>query len=78
MLKCLIQQFSVFPLGTMVQLNTGEIGEVVELHPQYPLRPVIKVYMDPGRIVLREPRMQDLSRTALVHITEVVQDGQQE
>jgi response regulator RpfG family c-di-GMP phosphodiesterase len=78
MLKCLIQQFSVFPLGTMVQLNTGEIGEVVELHPQYPLRPVIKVYMDPGRIVLREPRMQDLSKTALVHITEVVQDGQQE
>ena len=77
-LKCLIQQFSVFPLGTRVKLNTGEIGEVVELNPQYPLRPVIKVYMDPGPVVLQEPRMQDLSRTALVHIAEVVQDGQQE
>ena len=77
-LKCLIQQFSVFPLGTRVQLNTGEIGEVVELNPQYPLRPVLKVYMDPGRVALREPRLQDLSKTSLVHITEVVQDGQQE
>lgn len=77
-LKCLIQQFSVFPLGTRVQLNTGEIGEVVQLHPQYPLRPVIKVYMDPGRVVLREPHLQDLSKTSLVHITEVVQDDRQE
>lgn len=77
-LKCLIQQFSVFPLGTKVQLNTGEIGEVVELHPQYPLRPVIKVYMDPGRVSLQEPRLQDLSKTSLVHITEVVPDDHQE
>lgn len=77
-LKCLIQQFSVFPLGTRVQLNTGEIGEVVELNPQYPLRPVVKVYMDPGRVALAEPRLQDLSKTSLVHITEAVQDGQQE
>lgn len=76
-LKCLIQQFSVFPLGTRVQLNTGEIGEVVELNPQYPLRPVVKVYMDPGRVALVEPRLQDLSKTSLVHITEVVQDDQQ-
>lgn len=76
-LKCLIQQFSVFPLGTRVQLNTGEIGEVVELNPQYPLRPIIKVYMDPGRVELREPRLQNLSQTSLVHITEVVQDDQQ-
>lgn len=77
-LKCLIQQFSVFPLGTRVQLNTGEIGEVVELNAQYPLRPVVKIYMDPGRVALREPRWQDLSKTSLIHITEVVQDDQQE
>jgi len=75
-LKCLIQQFSVFPLGTRVQLNTGEIGEVVELNPRYPLRPVVKVYMDLDRVALREPRQQDLSKTSLVHITEVVQDDQ--
>ncbi len=74
LLKCLIQQFSVFPLGTMVQLNTGEIGEVVELNPQYQLRPIVKVSMDRGRVQLQEPRLQDLSKTPLVHITEGVQD----
>ena len=77
-LKALIQQFSVFPLGTRVQLNTGEVGEVVEMNSQHPLRPVVRVYLDPGRIALREPRVQDLSKTSLVHITEVVQDNQQE
>ena len=76
MLKGLIQQFSVFPLGTRVQLNTGEIGEVVELNPLYHLRPVVKVYMGPGRVALAEPRLQDLSKTSLVHITEVVQEDQ--
>jgi HD-GYP domain-containing protein (c-di-GMP phosphodiesterase class II) len=77
-LKCLIQQFSVFPLGTRVQLNTGEIGEVLELNPQHPLRPIVKICMDPGRVALLEPRLQDLSKTSLVHITEVIQDDQQE
>jgi hypothetical protein len=34
--------------------------------------------MDPGRVALLEPRLQDLSKTSLVHITEVVKDDQQE
>jgi len=74
MFKCLIQKFSVFPLGTMVQLNTGEIGEVMQLNPQYPLRPIVKVVMDRGRVLLPEPRVENLSVTSLMHIMAVVQD----
>jgi len=75
-LKCLIQQFSVFPLGTRVRLNTGESAEVVELNPQYPLRPVVKVQKDPHGLSLKEARTLDLSKSSLVHVTEIVQDGQ--
>ena len=75
-LKCLIQQFSVFPLGTRVRLNTGESAEVVELNPQYPLRPVVKVHKDQHGLSLKEARTLDLSKSSLVHVTEIVQDGQ--
>jgi HD-GYP domain-containing protein (c-di-GMP phosphodiesterase class II) len=77
-LKCLIQQFSVFPLGTRVRLNSGEAGEVVELNPRHPLRPIVKIYMEAGQVALREQRLLDLSKTSLVHIIEVVQDDWQE
>jgi HD-GYP domain-containing protein (c-di-GMP phosphodiesterase class II) len=76
MLKCLIQQFSVFPLGTRIRLNTGETAEVVELNPQYPLRPVVKVHKDPHGLSPKETRTLDLSKSSLVHVTEVVQDDQ--
>jgi response regulator RpfG family c-di-GMP phosphodiesterase len=76
-LKSLIQQFSVFPLGTRVRLNSGEAAEVVELNQKYPLRPIVKVYLDSGQVALSQPRMLDLSKTSLVHITEVVHDDRQ-
>src|SRR3989441_4290754 len=75
-LKCLIQQFSVFPLGTRVRLNTGETAEVVELNPQYPLTPVVKVHKDQHGLSLKDARTLDLSKSSLVHVTEIVQDGQ--
>lgn len=67
-IKALVQQFSLFPLGTMVQLNTGEVGVVTQLNPRYPLRPVVSVNQGtsgPAKAV-------DLSATTLVHIVEVV------
>jgi HD-GYP domain-containing protein (c-di-GMP phosphodiesterase class II) len=67
-IKALVQQFSLFPLGTMVQLNTGEVGVVTQLNPRYPLRPVVSVNQGtsgPAKVV-------DLSATTLVHIVEVV------
>lgn len=71
-LKTLIQQFSLFPLGTMVQLNTGEVGVVTQLNPRYPLRPVVAVNQGAGGPRAVPPKLVDLSTTTLVHIVEVV------
>lgn len=70
--KSLLQQFSLFPVGTWVKLTSGEIGEVVRLNPRFPLRPAVKVMIDQGGQRLREPREIDLSASPLVHVAEIV------
>jgi len=46
MLKALIESISLYPIGTYVQLNSGEIGMVIRVHPRLPLRPVVNIEMD--------------------------------
>jgi HD-GYP domain-containing protein (c-di-GMP phosphodiesterase class II) len=71
-IKALVQQFSVFPLGTSVLLNTGETGVVIKLNPRFPLRPVVRVSMASDRTGAMEAKEVDLSATSLVNIVEVV------
>ena len=46
MLKALIESISLYPVGTFVQLNTGEIGQVKSVHVKFPLRPIVYINMD--------------------------------
>ncbi len=71
-IKVLVQQFSLFPLGTIVQLNTGEVGVVTQLNARYPLRPVVSVNQGAGGPGSGAAKSVDLSATTLVHIVEVV------
>ena len=41
LLKAIVDQLSVYPLGTTVRLNTGETGVVSQLNRRYPLRPIL-------------------------------------
>ncbi len=45
-LKCLIDAISLYPVGTYVQLNSGDIGQVIRVHHRLPLRPTVHVSMD--------------------------------
>ncbi|MDQ7001436.1 MAG: hypothetical protein Q9N02_01960, partial [Ghiorsea sp.] len=42
----LIEAVSLYPVGTFVQLNTGEIGQVTMVHSKFPLRPMVYINMD--------------------------------
>lgn len=42
-LKALVEQLSVYPLGTAVRLSTGEVGTVVKVNSRYPLRPLVRM-----------------------------------
>jgi HD-GYP domain-containing protein (c-di-GMP phosphodiesterase class II) len=41
-----IEWLGIFPVGTLVQLHTGEVGLVVEKNPSFKLRPKVVVLMD--------------------------------
>ncbi|TKB72018.1 MAG: HD domain-containing protein [Nitrospira sp.] len=69
--KALVQQLSAYPLGTSVQLTTGEAGSVVRTNTRYPLRPVVKILGD--SVSGPEARQVDLSLTPLVSIVETLE-----
>lgn len=70
-LKALIRGLTTFPVGSLVRLNSGEIGRVVAKNPDFPLRPVMEILLRPGGKALDQPRI-DLSKNPLLHIQESV------
>ncbi|OIQ00633.1 MAG: hypothetical protein AUK35_01935 [Zetaproteobacteria bacterium CG2_30_46_52] len=57
MLKALIESISLYPVGTFVQINTGEIGLVIAIHNKFPLRPIIDISMDKYGNAITERRI---------------------
>lgn len=72
LLKALIDQLSIYPLGTTVRLNTGETGIVLQLNRQYPLRPILQVFQA-GHV--QRSKTVDLRADTSLHIVEVVPIG---
>lgn len=70
--KSLLQEFSLFPVGTWVKLTSGEIGEVIRSNPRFPIRPTVKIIIDQSGQRLRTPRELDLGGTPLIHVGEIV------
>ena len=71
-MKGLVEQLSVYPLGTKVRLNSGEEGIVVQITPSYPSRPVIRVGGEQWEDVTTVPRYLDLSLLPHVSVADTV------
>ena len=76
LLKVLVQQVSLFPIGTVVRLSTGEIGTVKKTNPQYPMKPILSIKRGTSRGPSPESTVRDLSQDHLVHIVGVVKEGE--
>ncbi|MBH0203619.1 MAG: HD domain-containing protein [Nitrospira sp.] len=70
-LKALVEQFSVYPIGTTVRLTTGEEGTVAKVNSSYPLRPVVRLD-DPKEHEGSSSCEIDLSRAPFVSIAEIL------
>lgn len=70
-LKALIEQLSVYPLGTTVRLTTGEVATVERVNSRYPLRPVVHIGGTSAADQATPPHI-DLSLTPLVSIVEAL------
>src|SRR3989442_82138 len=67
-------EISVFPPGTVVRLNTGEVGRVIAVNRNHPLRPRIEVFDAKGQR-LAVPKMIDLSEAPFIYITGPVSES---
>jgi HD-GYP domain-containing protein (c-di-GMP phosphodiesterase class II) len=64
-----VQALGMFPTGSLVELNTGEVGIVIEQHPIHRLRPNLLVVLDKNK-----QRMKDSKRVALARLPSTVGD----
>jgi len=68
LLKTLIDTISIYPVGCIVRLNSGEIARVIQISHHNPLRPVVRVTHGPdGRPVT--PKTIDLKNQTIIYIT---------
>lgn len=66
--RALIQQLSLFPVGCRVRLSSDEIARVIQGNNRSPLRPVVEVLCDLEGQALELPRVVDLNANPLLYI----------
>jgi hypothetical protein len=69
LIKALLAEISVFPPGTVVRLNTEEIGRVIAVNRNHPLRPKVEVLADGKGQRLPATKVIDLSEAPFLYIT---------
>jgi len=73
-LRAFMSYVTIYPTGSLVQLNTREIGVVQIVNHDFPLRPVIEVIQDAKGRSLKEAKTIDLSKSPILYIEKAI-DG---
>jgi HD-GYP domain-containing protein (c-di-GMP phosphodiesterase class II) len=63
-IEAMIRTLGVFPVGTVVQLSTGEQAVVMKQHPEMGLKPQVKVFRGSDGQIFDVPQECDLSKDA--------------
>lgn len=66
--KALIEAFGIFPVETLVQLNTKEIGVVVKRNLDLISRPVLDVIIDSSGKEMKQPKRINLADNPVIYI----------
>ena len=61
-MKVFINKMSVYPIGSIVRLDTGEMARVISVQPGSPLRPVVMIFRGANGESIKERTIIDLSR----------------
>jgi hypothetical protein len=67
--KAFLDEISVFPAGSFVKLNSGEICSVIRINKGYPLRPVAQILYAADGSKLEQGRTIDLKSEPMLYIT---------
>ncbi|MFH1824462.1 MAG: hypothetical protein ABH873_04465 [Candidatus Firestonebacteria bacterium] len=74
LVKVFIEQLSIYPLGSFIKLNSGEIGEVIKTNRNFPTRPVIKIILDKEKKSLEKPKVINLVENPMIQVREAVDE----
>lgn len=67
-IKALIDNIGIYPVGTWVRLDTEEIGLVIDINSGFSLSPKVNILFSKEGELLSGPRTVDLSRQKNIHI----------
>lgn len=68
LVRALLQALSIFPVGSLIRLSSGEVGRVAAANPERPMRPVVEVIFDARDSRLEPPSTMDLTEYPHLHI----------
>jgi HD-GYP domain-containing protein (c-di-GMP phosphodiesterase class II) len=70
--KAFLKNIAIFPIGSLVKLNTGEIAVVVDVNRELYTRPIVKILSDIDRLALGKGTELDLCKYPTVIIEKVI------
>ena len=70
LIKALIAIVSIFPLGSLVKINNGEVGRVVGTNKLHPTRPAVDILVDPRGRRLADVRLLNLVDEPMLYIVD--------
>jgi putative nucleotidyltransferase with HDIG domain len=62
LLEQFIQCVGIYPVGSIVELTSGEVGIVISVNPQHRLKPTVMLTLDENKNPYYPARIEDLSR----------------
>jgi hypothetical protein len=68
-LRALVGSIGLFPIGSYVRLSSGEIGRVVDVKEENPMRPAVEVLLASDRLPPAKPRTVDLLAMLQVYVS---------
>ncbi|HOF15247.1 MAG TPA: hypothetical protein PLN01_13065, partial [Spirochaetota bacterium] len=75
-LRVFLSRMSVYPIGSIVELNNGTIGIVIGSVAQKPLRPIIKLIMDQNKKRFTDTIIVNLLEEKALYITRALDEAE--
>lgn len=72
MVASFVKTVGIYPVGTLVRLESGHLAVVEELHPEHLMSPLVRVIYHAGRQRYVEPVVVDLAATYGNHYGQIV------
>lgn len=72
--SALISNVAIYPIGSVVELNSGVVGMVVDVNKEIPTRPVVRVVYNQNSARLYNSHEVDLSKMSSIMIVRSLSD----